>query len=431
MKKLILVIIIVFANGILFAQKTVGGKVVDNAKNKTFQKGEQKGDEIIDNTLNNIEDGIKNIFKKKKKKTVVEEPKEEIDKTKNVKKNQSNSKFDFEPGKKQLAFDDFSTTEFGDFPLDWNTNSSAEMRTLDDSNQKWFAMTKDGFFTPEYVKDMPENFTIEFDVFTRYNSNNLLTYSFYLNAVDNPKKDLDNKYIQNGVYFGWRPCVGAGSFFVYENGEIINKNEDLNIKEFEKNDCEEATTAKVSIWRQKGRLRLYINETKILDIPQAFDTKLKYNSFKFGTAYMNFSNGAENSDEFMVSNIRYAVAGEDTRSKLITEGRFVTNGILFEVNSENIKPESGAVLKEIATTLQENPTIRVKIIGHTDSDGSDIANLSLSQKRANAVKIALSSFYGIDISRFEIEGKGESQPLNKNETPEEKAQNRRVEFIKL
>ena len=189
------------------------------------------------------------------------------------------------------------------------------------------------------------------------------------------------------------------------------------------------TIAKVSIWRQKGRLRLYINETKILDIPQAFDTKLKYNSFKFSTRFQNIVKNAD--DEFMISNIRYAVAGEDTRSKLITEGRFVTNGILFEVNSENIKPESGAVLKEIATTLQENPTIRVKIIGHTDSDGSDIANLSLSQKRANAVKIALSSFYGIDISRFEIEGKGESQPLNKNETPEEKAQNRRVEFIKL
>jgi len=86
MKKIILVIFIVFANGSFFAQKTVGGKVIDNAKNKTFQKGEQKGDEIIDNTLNNIEDGIKNIFKKKKKKTVVEEPKEELDKNKQLKK---------------------------------------------------------------------------------------------------------------------------------------------------------------------------------------------------------------------------------------------------------------------------------------------------------------------------------------------------------
>ena len=125
------------------------------------------------------------------------------------------------------------------------------------------------------------------------------------------------------------------------------------------------------------------------------------------------------------------MAGADTRNKLITEGRFVTNGILFDVNSDNIKPESGTVLKEMATTLQENPTVRVKIIGHTDNDGADAANLTLSQKRAAAVKTALSSFYGIDANRMETDGKGESQPLNKNATSAEKAQNRRVEFIKL
>ena len=56
---------------------------------------------------------------------------------------------------------------------------------------------------------------------------------------------------------------------------------------------------------------------------------------------MNYSNGREQDDEFMIANVRYAVEGEDTRSKLITEGRFVTNGILFDVNSDNIKPESG------------------------------------------------------------------------------------------
>ena len=447
MKKNLLLIILVFITNFLQAQETVGGKVVKNAKDKTYQKGEQKADETVDKALNKVEDGINNIFKKKEKKkekkneVITEEPlentKNDSDSSSNKSSNsskkstKSNSKFDFEPGQKQLAFDDFSTTNIGDFPLGWNTNSSAEIRTLDNDSQKWLAMTKDGFFMPEYIKDMPENFTIEFDVFTRYNSSNILTYSLYINAVDKPKKDLDNKYIQDGVYFGWRPCVGAGSYYIYEHGEEASKNEELNIKEFIKKDCDESTIVKVSIWRQKEHLRIYINETKILDLPKAFDTRLKYNSFKFGVDKMNFSNSAENLDEFMVSNIRYALAGEDTRSKLITEGRFVTNGILFDVNSDNIKPESGTVLKEIATTLQENPTVRVKIIGHTDSDGTDAANLSLSQKRATAVKKALSSFYGIDPSRLETDGKGESQPLNKNANASDKAQNRRVEFIKL
>lgn len=132
-----------------------------------------------------------------------------------------------------------------------------------------------------------------------------------------------------------------------------------------------------------------------------------------------------------MTNIRYAVAGEDTRNKLITEGRFVTTGIQFDVNSDAIKPESGAVLKEMATTLQENPTVNIKIIGHTDSDGDANANLILSKKRALAVKNALINFYGISAARMETDGKGESQPVQSNNTASGKAQNRRVEFIKL
>jgi outer membrane protein OmpA-like peptidoglycan-associated protein len=181
--------------------------------------------------------------------------------------------------------------------------------------------------------------------------------------------------------------------------------------------------AKVSVWRQEGRLRVYVNEDKLFDVPRFFADKNTYD-FAFFRSFFEEC-------EVYLTNIRFAVAGADNRNKLITEGRFVTNGILFDVNSDNIKPESGTVLKEMATTLQENPTVRVKIIGHTDSDGADTANLALSQKRAAAVKTALSSFYGIDGSRIETDGKGESQPLNKNATASEKAENRRVEFIKL
>ena len=104
---------------------------------------------------------------------------------------------------------------------------------------------------------------------------------------------------------------------------------------------------------------------------------------------------------------------------------------MFDVNSDQIKAESNGVLKEIATVLQENPTVKVKIIGHTDSDGDAILNLDLSKKRAMAVKTALSTVFGIDTSRLETDGKGASQPSEPNTTPQGKANNRRVEFIKL
>jgi outer membrane protein OmpA-like peptidoglycan-associated protein len=438
MKEAIIIMVLIFTTVSTYSQETVGGKVLKNAKDKTYQRGEQKGDETVEGALNKAEDKIKNIFKKKEKKKKEETQQEEN--TSNEDSNapsgtggkkpvKKNSKFDFEPGQKQLGFDDFSTTNVGDFPLGWNTNSSAEIVTLDDSGQKWLSITKDGYFQPEFIKEMPENFTLEFDVFTRYRSNNILEYQLYLSPSKNPKKDLSEEYPSNYFQFKWLGCNEVASFFSVENGETINSNEGLKVSDLAC-DNKNGKISKFAIWRQNGRLRIYIDENKVLDLPQAFDMQQKYNVFKVGAKYMNFST-SDNPDEFMISNVRYAVAGEDTRSKLITEGRFVTNGILFDVNSDNIKPESGSVLKEIAQTLQENPTVRVKIIGHTDSDGDDKTNLSLSQKRATAVKSALANFYGIDLSRFETEGKGESQPLNKNANATEKAENRRVEFIKL
>ena len=145
---------------------------------------------------------------------------------------------------------------------------------------------------------------------------------------------------------------------------------------------------------------------------------------------MNYSE-RENADEFMISNIRYAVAGADTRSQLITEGKFVTNEILFDVNSDQIKPESNKIITEIGNLLTENPSVKIKIIGHTDSDGDASANLTLSKKRAEAVKMRLVYGFGISESRLSTDWKGETAPLINNSTSEAKAQNRRVEFIKL
>ena len=75
--------------------------------------------------------------------------------------------------------------------------------------------------------------------------------------------------------------------------------------------------------------------------------------------------------------------------------------------------------------------VKIKIIGHTDSDGTDAANLELSKKRSDAVKAALVKDYSIEESRLQTDGKGESVPVGDNKTKEGKAQNRRVEFIKI
>jgi outer membrane protein OmpA-like peptidoglycan-associated protein len=184
--------------------------------------------------------------------------------------------------------------------------------------------------------------------------------------------------------------------------------------------------AHVAMWRQAQRLRVYVNGEKIWDIPRAFDAASKYNAVTFG---MQGSYGAD--DYMLLGNLRLAVGAADTRNKLMTEGKFVTRGILFDVNSDKIKPESTGALKDIAGVLKENAGIKVKIVGHTDADGDDKANMELSKRRASAVKNFLVKEHGIDADNLETDGKGETMPVDKNPTAEGKANNRRVEFIKL
>ena len=136
-------------------------------------------------------------------------------------------------------------------------------------------------------------------------------------------------------------------------------------------------------------------------------------------------------DYYLLNNLRLAIGAPDTRNKLLTEGKFVTSGIHFDVNSDKIKPDSYGILKEVANVLKENEAVKIRIVGHTDSDGDDSKNMELSKKRAESVKNALANEFQVSGSRMETEGKGESTPLSKNDTPAGKAQNRRVEFLKM
>lgn len=103
-------------------------------------------------------------------------------------------------------------------------------------------------------------------------------------------------------------------------------------------------------------------------------------------------------------------------------------GIYFSFNRANIRPESDSVLAEIAGVMKQNPTWHLRIDGHTDGIGGTSANLDLSQRRAAAVKDALVTRYGIDASRLTTGGHGAADPKDRNDTPEGRARNRRVEL---
>ncbi|MEO5910320.1 MAG: OmpA family protein [Pelobium sp.] len=408
-------------------------KTIDNVLNKS----EEKLDKTINGALSEKEKTQKDSVEKTKpsKTSAVSSNSNQAQagKPADAMKITATSKFDFIPGEKVLYYDDFSTTSLGDFPLGWNTNSSAEIVNLSGSNDKWLSITKDGYFQPMAITDMPENFTLEFNIFNRYRSSNILNYKFIIAASNNPRKDLSEDYLPNAFNFIWAGCTGAASFNIKENNEVVGSNDEMKVIDLASKSIEHdaPVVAKFSIWRQKTRLRIYVNENKVADIPLAFDPKQKYNLFKIGSQYMNYSNSLEHNDEFMISNLRYSIGAPDTRSKLITEGKLVTRGILFDVNSDQIKTESNGVLKDIATILAENPTVKVNIVGHTDSDGDASLNLDLSKRRAASVKTTLTTVFGISADRLVTDGKGANEPTDPNTTPQGKANNRRVEFIKL
>jgi len=183
----------------------------------------------------------------------------------------------------------------------------------------------------------------------------------------------------------------------------------------------------VAMQVQKERLRIWLNAEKIYDVPRAIPAGTLLNQLYFQLKSSNYS---EAQIGYYVTNIKVAKGLPDTRHKLIDEGKFSTTGILFDVNTADIKPESNGVLKEIAGVLKQYPDLKITITGYTDSDGNEQDNIELSKKRAYAVKVALFNDYGIDDTRMQTAGKGEAEAVGDNNTKEGKAQNRRVEFTK-
>lgn len=103
------------------------------------------------------------------------------------------------------------------------------------------------------------------------------------------------------------------------------------------------------------------------------------------------------------------------------------NNLFFATNKTYILPQSEAAMEDLAQFMLDNPTVEIRIVGHTDSIGSDRANQILSEGRANSVRRDLIK-RGVDAARIEAIGKGESEPVDTNSTEEGRQNNRRVEF---
>lgn len=332
------------------------------------------------------------------------------------------SKFDYVPGDKPLFFDDFSNDFVGDFPSKWNTNGSGEVVTVNDSPEKWmeFVPGYNVWYIPN-VKSLPEDYTIEFDLLTSgMDKKTSSTAGMTISVSDDAKFGPGDHYVNV-----WLPTGQYGAFDIRVKNYVRGVGSEIN--NAIRADIRNAVLNRphVSMAINGQRFRLWVNEEKYVDIPQ-FIPAGKLHTLKF-----NVNNLKDGKERLFITNLKVAEGGVDLRRQLLAEGKVSTNGILFDSGSARIQPQSMGVIRQISQVLQQEGSLVLNIVGHTDSDGSDEANMKLSGDRAAAVKDALINVYGINAARLSTEGKGESEPVADNASPEGKAQNRRVEFIKI
>lgn len=333
------------------------------------------------------------------------------------------SNFTFVPGSKLLFYDDFGKDAVGDFPAQWTTGGSGEVITTNQTDGHWLSLQRRSGYFPSTKAELPENYTIEFDLITNgYGTPNSGSSKLFLAFL--PRKAYS---------MGQAGSVADVELLLareikVNNVENFGSEAEVRIANRIERVLDKASnsTTHISIAVNKKRLRVWFDQEKLVDSPNLLQGKLgKYFLIEARDIL------SEKNQFAGISNFRIAESSEDLRSQLINNGKFSTTGIYFETGSSKVKKESYGILKDIATLLTENQDIKLQIVGHTDSQGDDAANLKLSENRAASVKNILASQFGIAVERFETSGKGEADPVDDNSTETGRANNRRVEFIKL
>lgn len=334
------------------------------------------------------------------------------------------SKYDFVPGDKTLFFDDFSNDFIGDLPNKWNTNGSGNIVKFNKVEGNWFEL-KAGYrlYAIPDLSQLPEDYTIEFDLLTSGVSNKTSSGArvHVILSDANTFSNGETHYVSVSLPLGqYAPFnIDTYNFFNGKAG-MINSGLTADIRDEVKNQPH------IAISVTKKRFRLWVNEVKYVDIPRFIEELNVLNYLKFHV--YGLTDGEE---RVFIKNVKVAEGGVDLRRKLMSEGKISTNGILFDSSSANIQPQSLGIVRQISQVLMQDTSIKLKIVGHTDSDGPDDSNLKLSKDRAEAVKTALVKIYNISAERLTTEGKGESEPVADNSSTDGKAQNRRVEFVKI
>jgi outer membrane protein OmpA-like peptidoglycan-associated protein len=406
MKKLFSLIVILSVISVTVNSQILK-KLSDKVKDKTNQKVDQKTDNAIDNTLDKADDATKtngnsNTSNGQNSNNSNASTGANQSATPSMKSYQN---YDFVPGDTVVFEDHFTDDQDGEFPAHWELEKGqAVVNKL--SGTPAFYLTEGNYVqvyprmkTKTYLSNP---FTIEFDFYPTGGSYGLIVFLKY--AKDGNDETANVQFETRGsVNTGYFEKDFSGTYPGGESDDFFNK----------WHHCAMAY--------KNNQLKCYVDQNRVLVVP----------SVGFVPEAFGFGGIGSQDNPIVITNIRAAKGGSmNMIGKKFTESKIVTHGINFDIDKATIKPESMGTLNMIVGVLKDNPDLKFEIDGHTDNSGTAAHNLTLSQQRADAVRDQLVKM-GVDASRLTSKGLGDTKPISDNNTLEGKANNRRVEFVKM
>ena len=313
----------------------------------------------------------------------------------------------------------------GEFPSQWDVlGGSAEILSI--NGEKCFEIQNQGTVIPLMKEKhyLPELFTVEFDFLYRdmnYSKvsgigggwTNAQLYVQFFDAND--KKCFDFNFYPHSRKYHESVASATSDYNRYSwnaSGESRNGEApaiELTTEEWHR----------ISISFNKRALKLYMDETRLFNIPNMTAPA----SFRISTD--------EKADKlYFIKNVRIAKGAVPLYDRMMSDGKFITYGITFDVGKSTIKPESMGEINRIVQLMTENPDLKFSVEGHTDNTGNPNSNQTLSEARSQAIVAKLVEL-GIAQDRLTAVGKGQNSPIADNNTDEGRAKNRRVEFVKM
>jgi OmpA-OmpF porin, OOP family len=383
------------------------------AKDATTNQANNDMNNAAQNGINKTENALKGVFKKKNKNaaagqqpttnttTAASAPGSTAPASTQTVNSYKN--YDFVPGDTIIFQSQLADERAGEIPSQFTVEHGQMDVQMEEGEQVIHVPKGEGaIMNPRMTNQtyMPDQFTVEFD----FKNDNF--------GVAHLNVDFGNRVYYSGGE-GLIPGLsfGSGTSVAWTLGDV----------EFP--DGLDLGTDKAKTWHHiavainKNQGKVYIDQYRVANVNNLTG---KANNVTIDV------NGYENS---YIKNIRVAKGGIDVYKKATTLTKIITHGILFDIDKASIEPPSMGTINEIYNLLKQDPSLKFEIDGHTDNSGNTAHNLTLSQQRADAVKDQLTTM-GIDPSRLTAKGFGDTKPIDNNNTPEGKANNRRVEFVK-